>query len=159
MKKKWLVALYKINEVKRLESNLLNQRFDYYLPKITTKKINSKPKVEVLFPGYIFINTGLEDYSVLKYTKGIKCILKFGDSIPFISKEYIESMQMMEKTSKLSPINSQIEVGQDALVVRGFLKGNMVKICSLPSRERVDILLSFLGSVRRFSVPKNYLDI
>ena len=42
MKKNWLVATYKINEVRRVESNLLNQKFDYYLPKITTKKINSK---------------------------------------------------------------------------------------------------------------------
>jgi len=79
MKKKWLIALYKINEVKRLESNLLNQNFEYYLPKITIKKINSNPKVEVLFPGYIFVNTSLENYSALKYTMGIKNIIKFGD--------------------------------------------------------------------------------
>ena len=38
MKKIWLIALYKINEVKRVEKNLLNQKFDYYLPKITKKK-------------------------------------------------------------------------------------------------------------------------
>ena len=43
--KKWLIASYKTNEVKRVESNLLNQNFDYYLPKITIKKINSNPKV------------------------------------------------------------------------------------------------------------------
>ena len=62
MKKKWLIALYKSNEVKKVERNLLNQKFDYYLPKLTIKKINATPKVEVLFPGYIFVNTGLENY-------------------------------------------------------------------------------------------------
>ena len=81
MKKNWLVATYKINEVRRVESNLLNQKFDYCLPKITIKKINSNPKVEVLFPGYIFVNTSFENYSALKYTMGIKNIIKFGDNI------------------------------------------------------------------------------
>ena len=41
----------------------------------------------MLFPGYIFINTSSENYSVLKYTKGIKNILKFGDKSPYISSE------------------------------------------------------------------------
>ena len=76
MKKKWLIALYKSNEVKKVESNLSNQKFDFYLPKITIKKINANPKVEVLFPGYIFVNTGLENYSALKYTMGIRNIIK-----------------------------------------------------------------------------------
>ena len=76
MKKNWLIATYKTNELKRVESNLLNQKFDYCLPKITTKKINSNSKVEVLFPGYIFVNTGFENYSALKYTMGIKNIIK-----------------------------------------------------------------------------------
>ena len=75
MKKKWLIALYKSNEVKRVERNLSNQKFDYYLPKITLKKFNTKPKIEVLFPGYIFVNTSLENYSALKYTMGLKNII------------------------------------------------------------------------------------
>ena len=53
--KYWHVATYKLNEIKRVETNLLNQKFDYYLPKITTKKINSSPIEKILFPGYIFI--------------------------------------------------------------------------------------------------------
>jgi transcriptional antiterminator RfaH len=157
MKKKWLIALYKGNEVKRVESNLSNQKFDYYLPKITTKKINSKPKVEVLFPGYIFVNTSLENYSVLKYTMGIRKIIKFGGNISCISDEEIEAMQIAEKVSKIDPVVSQIQIGQDAMIAKGSLKGSIVKVCSLPSKERVGILLSFLGSVRRVTMPEKDL--
>ena len=153
MKKKWLIALYKSNEVKRVESNLLNQNFDFYLPKITIKKINANPKVEVLFPGYIFINTSLENYSALKYTIGIKNIIKFGDNISCISNEEIKIMQMAEETSKIDPVAPQIQIGKDVLILKGSLKGSMVKICSLPSRQRVGILLSFLGSMRRVTIP------
>ena len=157
MNKKWLIALYKINEFRRVEDNLLNQKFDYYLPKITTKKINSDPKIEALFPGYIFINTSIENYSVLKYTKGIKKVLKFGDNIAFLPNEDIIAMQMAEKTSESSPVVSKAIIGQDALIAKGSLRGSIVKICSLPSKKRVDILLYFLGSFRRISVHEKNL--
>jgi len=157
MKNKWLIALYKINEVKRVEANLSSQKFKYYLPKITTTKTNSNPKVEVLFPGYIFINTSPENYSVLKYTKGIKDILKFGDQISSLSSDEIKAMQMVEKTSKSTPLLRQLKIGQDAFVKKGSLKGNIVKICSLPSKDRVGILLHFLGSVRRVLISEKDL--
>ena len=154
MQKNWLIALYKINEVKRVEVNLINQNFDYYLPKITTKKINSKPKEEILFPGYIFVNTSIKNYSALKYTIGIKNIIKFGSKISCISDKDIKAMQIAEKKSKTDPISSKIEVGQDVLISSGYLKGNIVKICSLPSRKRIGILLTFLGTERKISISE-----
>ena len=157
MKKNWIVATYKINEVRRVESNLSNQKFDYYLPKITIKKINATSKVEVLFPGYIFVNTSLENYSALKYTMGIKNIIKFGDNISCLSSEEIEAMQMVEVTSKIDPVALQIQIGQDVMIAKGSLTGNIVKVCSLPSKERVGVLLSFLGSVRRVTIPEKDL--
>ena len=157
MKKNWLVATYKINEVRRVESNLSNQKFDYYLPKITIKKINSNPKVEFFFPGYIFVNTSLENYSALKYTMGIKNIIKFGDNIPCISSKEIDDMKIVEETSKIDPVASQIQIGQDVIITKGSLAGSIVKVCSLPSKERVGVLLSFLGSVRRVTISEKDL--
>ena len=152
MKKNWLVATYKINEVRRVESNLLNQKFDYFLPKITTKKINSNPKVEVLFPGYIFVNTSFENYSALKHTMGIRNIIKFGYNISCLSDKEIEAMQMAEEVSKIDPVVSQIQIGQDVMIAKGSLTGSIVKVCSLPSKQRVGVLLSFLGSLRRVTI-------
>ena len=157
MKKKWFIALYKSNEIKRLESNLLNQNFDFYLPKITTKKINSNPKLEVLFPGYIFVNTSFENYSALKYTMGIRNIVKFGDHISCISDKEIEAMQMVEEASKIDPVASQIQIGQDVMIAKGSLTGSIVKVCSLSSKARVGVLLSFLGSERRVTIPEEDL--
>jgi transcription antitermination factor NusG len=153
MKKKWLIASYKSNEIKRLESNLLNQNFEFYLPKITIKKINSSPKVEALFPGYVFVNTSIENYSALKYTIGIKNILRFGDNISCMSIEEIKSMQTAEEKSKIDPVSSQIQIGKDIRIAKGSLKGGIAKICSLPSRERVGVFLTFLGSMRRVTIP------
>ncbi len=157
MEKQWLIASYKSNEANRVTSNLSNQNFDFYLPKITTRKINSNPKVELLFPGYIFVNTDLENYSALKYTMGIKNIIKFGDNISRISSEEIEAIQMAEETSKLNPAVQQIQIGQEVKIAKGSLTGSIVKVCSLPSKERVGVLLNFLGSLRRVTVSEKDL--
>ena len=153
----WLVATYKINEIKRLERNLSNQNFDYYLPKIKVKKLNSNLKEEVLFPGYVFINSRLEDYSLIKYTKGIKKVLKFGNSIPRMTDNEIKSIQSIEKLSSTKPITPEINIGQDAIVLEGPFKGTLVKICSFPSKERIEVLLNILGSSRRISIMKRDL--
>jgi len=57
-----------------------------------------------------------------------------------------------KKTSKIDPVASQIQIGQDVTYCKGFFKGSIVKICSLPSKERVGVLLSFLGSMRRVTI-------
>ncbi len=152
MIKKWIVATYKINEIKRVEDNLLNQEFDYYLPKIILKNINSNPKEELFFPGYIFIHTSIANYSALKYTKGIKSILKFGESISYITESEIKEIKMIEKESKINPITSQISIGQEIIIANGPLKGSLAKICSLPYKKRVDIFISILGSFRRVNI-------
>ena len=105
--KYWIVATYKISEVKSVESNLINQSFDYYLPKILTKKPNAKPKEEAMFPGYIFINASIENYSSVKYTKGIRNIIKFGENIPFMTDDEIKSIDMVEKSSRSNPLISK----------------------------------------------------
>ena len=67
-----MLLAYKIKELARLEFNLQNQNFDYYLPKITLQKLNSSLKEELMFPGYVFIKTSVKNYLAIKYTKGIK---------------------------------------------------------------------------------------
>ena len=150
--KYWLVATYKINEIEKAERNLSNQKFDYYLPKMKIKKSDTYLKEEVLFPGYIFINTRLKDYSLIKYTKGIKKVVKFGSSIPRLTDNEIKSIQSIEKLSNSKPITPKINIGQEAVVAEGPFKGTLVKICSLPSKNRIEVLLTFLGSLRRVNI-------
>ena len=148
----WLVATYKINENKRLESNLSSQNFDYYLPKIKIKKPDSNLKKEVLFPGYVFIKARFEDYSLIKYTKGIKKVVKFGKNIPRLTDYEVKSIKSIEKLSNSKPIIPKINIGQEALVTDGPFKGTLVKIFSLPSKERIEVLLTILGSSRKVSI-------
>jgi transcription antitermination factor NusG len=84
---------------------------------------------------------------------GIKNIIKFGNNISCISNEEIESIQMEEEASKINPVAPQIQIGKEVLISSGSLVGSIVKICSFPTRERVSVLLNFLGSIRRVNIP------
>ena len=153
MKNNWLIALYKVNEIQILKRNLLNQKIDYYLPTVTKKMLNSTLKEEMLFPGYIFVKAEKTKYSSLKYTMGIKNILRFGNYIPSISDEDIKAIKITEKKSKVDPVPLEIKIGQEAFVANGPFKGNIVRIYSLPSKKRVSVLLTFLGSLRNTFIP------
>ena len=88
---------------------------------------------------------------------GVKSIIKFGDNIACMLNEDIKAMKMAEQASKIDPVVSQIQIGQGARISKGSLKGNMVKICSLPSKKRVSVFLTFLGSMRRAIIPEKDL--
>lgn len=150
--KSWVVALYKINEINILKRNLHNQEYEYYIPTLTTVKINKNPKEEIFFPGYAFININLNAFSALRYTKAIKDIIKFSNRIAIITDDEIEKIRLIEKQSKITPIESQITPGMEATINKGPLKGMLAKIASLPSEDRVYILLSLLGDVRRVEI-------
>jgi transcription antitermination factor NusG len=155
----WLVASYKINELKKLETNLKNQNFAYYLPKIFTQKVNSISKEEVLFPGYIFVKIGIENYSALKFTRGIKSLIRFGNNFSCLNEDEIKNIKLIEKESRINPLRANVLVGQEAYIKKGSFKGSLVKICSLPAKKRLDVFIYMLGSKRRVNLPIDSITI
>ena len=105
-----------------------------------------------MFPGYIFLKIDMNQYSSLKYTKGIKKILKFGNTIPTINQDDIDAIMQVENESKKTPISFKYSIGQEVIIKDGSFKGNLAKICKLPSNKRVDILIYILGSQRKVNV-------
>ena len=157
--KVWMVATYKINELNRLKENLSNQNFQYYHPKIKTKKNNSSPKEEPLFPGYVFIHSSLDKYTKIKYTKGISKVIRFNNNVAILEDEEINQLRILEKESITKPIVQKVFVGQEAVMSDGPFKGSMITIASLPEKERVNIFIDILGSKRKASAPLNEINL
>ena len=149
--KVWMVATYKANELSRVKDNLQYQDFEYYHPKINTKKYNLTPKEEPLFPGYIFIHTSIENYSKIKYTRGISKVLRFNNNIATLEDDEICELKKIESESFSKPIIQEICVGQEAKISEGPLKGSFVTIASLPNKDRVNIFLHILGKKRKIT--------
>jgi len=66
-------------------------------------------------------------------------------------------MRLLEEMSQKDPLAFQVNVGQDALIAKGTFKGSVVKITSLPSKKRIEVLLYFLGNARRVTIPEKHL--
>ena len=145
----WMVATYKTNEFKRLKENLQNQEIEYYHPKINTKKYNLTPKEEPLFPGYIFIHSSIENYSKIKYTRGISKVIRFNKHIATLEDDEIFEIKKIESESFSKPIIQKIFVGQEAKMSEGPLKGSFITIASLPNKDRVNIFIHILGKKRK----------
>lgn len=145
----WMVATYKVNQLKRLQENLQNQNFDFYNPTINIVKDNLSSKEEPLFPGYIFIHANLDNYQKIKYTKGISNIIKFDKNIAKLADEEILELRKIEKNSISDPIIQKIYVGQEGTMNDGPLKGSLISIASLPKNERINIFVHILGTKRQ----------
>jgi len=157
--KVWMVATYKINELKRLQENLHNQNFDYYNPKIITKKQNLSAKEESLFPGYIFIRANLENYQKIKYTKGIKKVISFNNNVAVLENDEIEELKRIEESSFTTPIIQKMYVGQEGTMSDGPFKGSLITIASLPKKNRVNIFVHILGTKRKVITSINEISL
>ena len=155
----WMVATYKINEIKRLKDNLKNQRFEYFHPKIQIKKNNRPLSEEPMFPGYIFIYADVNNYQKIKYTKGISKIIRFNKNIAILDEQEIIELKKIQEDSLFEPIVPKISVGQEAIMSDGPLKGSFITIASLPHKDRVNILVHILGKKRNITVPLNEIKI
>jgi len=152
----WCVVRYKIKERSRFERNLLNQNFEFYIPRIfiKTQKSDNK-KTETLFPGYGFVRLAQTNLHALKYSLGLINIIAFGDQYAIANDSIITQLKELERSSSIQPrIPSQLAKGDMVTVNSGPFQGHIAKILAAPVQDRANILISFLGSERmlNFSV-------
>ena len=69
----------------------------------------------------------------------------------------IKSINLVEESSRSQPLVAKIKIGQEVNIKSGSLKGNIAKICSLPSKKRVGVLLHILGSFKRIYISEEDL--
>ena len=147
--KVWMVATYKINEFNRLKENLSNQNFQYYHPKIKTKKNDSSVKRRSFVSRLYFYSRILDKYTKIKYTKGISKVIQFNNNVAILGDEEINQLRVLEKESLTKPIVQKVFVGQEAVMSDGPFKGSIITIASLPEKERVNIFIDILGSKKK----------
>ena len=152
LKKSWIVVRFRQNEIKLFEQNLKNQKFNFYIPKFTKKVNSKKDKVMTLFPGYGFIQRTDKGFGAIRYTRGLLSLVKFGENYAFIEDKIILSLKELEKVSQNKPIENVFSVGEEISIESGPFKDYIAKITSLPSKDRVMIMMSLLGSKKNITL-------
>jgi transcriptional antiterminator RfaH len=146
----WYVIQTKPKDEYRVETHLLNQEIEIFLPLLETHQYCSGKmvqRIKPLFPNYLFARLDLKlHYYKVKWTRGVSKILGTGDGPIPISGEVVQRIR--EKVGKDNLVKLEEE----------WKEGDIVQITSGPFKElmgifqkkmsdngRVRILLSMIG--------------
>lgn len=143
----------------RARKNLENGGFEVLAPKIKYRKFKNGDMVEVveeMFPGYIFVKFfPLKDYRIVKYTRGVKDVVHFGDHIIPLEDEVIDYIKSRLKNGIAQVERQRLQSGDKVIVTEGPFKG-LVGIFEkeLKASERVSILLEGLKYYAKVIIPR-----
>lgn len=115
--------------------------------------------VEPLFPCYIFVRCALEEQAnAIRYINGISSLVHFGAKIPAVPVQVIEELRQCFESEEPMTVRDQLRVGAEVTVAEGSLLGSRgIVVRVLPAKQRVQILLDFLGRTTLTEVDRKSL--
>jgi transcriptional antiterminator RfaH len=122
---------------------------EVFCPRISqVKKTRAGKKrfVEAMFPGYIFAKFQFQAYSrQVVYSQGITQMVELGDR-RVIPERIVQDLKESLPEGIIEAPDLSIEPGAEIQLITGSLKGlNGKVLAQLPAKNRVQILLDFLG--------------
>ena len=103
--------------------------------------------VEAMFPGYVFAEFNFAtQHRQVEYSSGVQGVVRFGDQVATVDPALVESLQQKAGDDEMVTFNPEIEVGQSVQIAEGPFQGVEALVTRLlPARERIRVLLEFLG--------------
>lgn len=121
-----------------------------YAPRLRFRKMTRRGAVwfvEAMFPGYLFARFIYSDqHRRVGHSPGIQGIVQFGDDLATVDAGLITSLQETSDEDEIVTIDPEIHVGQEVRIATGPFQGLEALVTQLlPAKERIRVLLSFLG--------------
>ena len=111
-------------------------------------------KCEPLFPNYLFAHFVLaESHRRIRYASGVADIVRFGASPRMVAAQEIADLRTQWGPTEEVVIEQKVKPG-DTVKLSGRLFHGMEAevLCLLPARQRVKVLLDFLGGPKEVEV-------
>jgi transcriptional antiterminator RfaH len=117
--------------------------------------------VEPLFPCYIFVRCVVEQHiSDIRYGSGISSLVQFGERIPVVPDSVIDELRQCFGSEEPVQVEDHLDAGSEVTVADGAFMGSRgVVVRVLPARQRVQILLDFLGRTTLAEVDRKSLQV
>jgi transcriptional antiterminator RfaH len=117
--------------------------------------------VEPLFPCYVFVRCNLaERADEMRYVTGISSLVHFGNTIPAVPDGVIEELRQCFESEEPMAVEECLAPGTEVTVAEGALCGSHgIVVRVLPARQRVEILLDFLGRTTLTEVDRKSLTV
>jgi transcriptional antiterminator RfaH len=121
-----------------------------YAPRLRFRRMTRRGAVwfvEAMFPGYLFAHFVYPDeHRRVGHSPGIQGIVQFGDDLATVDSTFIASLQQTSGEEEIVTIDPEITVGQEVRIATGPFQGLEALVTRLiPAKERIRVLLSFLG--------------
>jgi len=123
---------------------------DCFSPRVRFRKMTRRGPVwfvDAMFPGYIFAHfTYSELHRRVVHSAGVSTIVHFGDYVPHLEDAAIELLRKTAADDEVVTLDPQITPGTAVKVTDGPFQGLAAVVTQvIPARDRVRILLEFLG--------------
>jgi transcriptional antiterminator RfaH len=129
-----------------------------FLPRVRFKRTTRQGTswvTEALFPNYLFARFDWQKSLLqVQSIRGVRDVVHFGERWPTIPDEIIGQLREAIGADELRIIPARLEPGDEVQIAGGILHGLHAVISRvMPGRERVAVLLEFLGRQSTIELP------
>jgi transcriptional antiterminator RfaH len=117
--------------------------------------------VEPLFPCYIFVRCELGRLvEEVRYVNGISSLVHFNQQIPSVPDQVIDELRQCFEAEEPMNVEDRLFPGAEVTVSEGvFLGARGVVVKLMPAKQRVQILLDFLGRTTLAELDRRVLSL
>jgi transcriptional antiterminator RfaH len=155
----WFVAHCKLRQEGRANEHLLDQGFGVYLPLVWVDRRGAEI-AQPLFPGYLFVrfNPSRKSASLVRCTRGVIGLVKFGDIAAVVPDELVESIKSLEQDGVHPNPRREFRKGDKVRLGPGLgvFSGLLAEVAS-GGGNRVIVLFEALGRFNRLNVARSDL--
>lgn len=140
-----------------------NLGLEVFHPRLRMERATQRGPVRViepLFPCYIFVRSFSDQLEEIRYVNGISSLVHFGQKVPIVPDQIIEELRHCFESEEPMAVQDFLQPGTEVVVAEGpFLGVQGIVLRVLPARQRVQILLDFLGRTTLAEVGRKSLTV
>ncbi len=143
--------------------NLDQQDFANFCPRFRTTRSHAGRTMAVLaplFPGYLFVrfDPGNHPWRSINGTLGVRRLIGFGQTLPQAMPEFVMRKILARcENGIMTPAGDPFERGDIVRITSGAFVDRIATVERYDSRERVRILMEFLGAQHAIEMPVDCL--
>lgn len=136
----------------------LVEEVEFFCPQVRFQRLTARGKVwftEGMFPSYLFARFDWkEQLREVQAASGIAGVVRFGDQVLPIADGVIDELRAQLDESDLKVFTQVLQPGDEVTISEGPFMGMQAVVRTLlPAKERVRLMLEFLGQPTETEVP------
>ena len=135
---------------------------EVFLPRVRFKRPTRQGLAwvtEALFPNYLFARFDWHhSLRQVQAVPGVGGVVHFGDRWPVVQDAVMADLKQAFGEDELHTISTVLQTGDEVEITEGAMRGLRAVVSRvLPGKERVAVLLEFLGRQTTVEVPANLI--